>query len=241
MKISTWHKTKRNSIAFIHSANFDLTDPPDKIYGSIIYKKNKRALNDLISRYPGIDIDIGGSGYDLNKTLPDEVEKMRPDYSLYPDCDYSVGFSSRGCIRKCYFCIVHEKEGGFHRTQHPQQWYNPAYNKIAFLDNNILADKEWFIVVTNWCLDKKLKMGFLQGLDIRRVDLEIAKRLYEIKNHHTLSFAWDNIEMKLLFVRKLHYYRKQASQRTCFELAFSFTCMCTLIKSTKVAPTGVVS
>jgi len=62
MKISTWHKAKGDSIAFIHSANFDLTDPPDKIYGSIIYKKNKHVLDYLRSKSPDLDIYIGGSG-----------------------------------------------------------------------------------------------------------------------------------------------------------------------------------
>ena len=127
MKISTWHKAKGDSIVLTHGANVDLTDPPDKIYGSIIYKKNKHALDDLISRYPDI-IDIGGSGYDLHKTLSDEIENMAPDYSLYPEFDYSIGFSSRGCIRStktCPFCVVPIKEGRFRRTQHPSEWYNP--------------------------------------------------------------------------------------------------------------------
>jgi radical SAM superfamily enzyme YgiQ (UPF0313 family) len=118
-----------------------LSDKPDKVYISVIFKKNKPAVDEFISKYPEVDIDIGGSGYDLHKTLPDYIENMKPDYSLYPTNDASIGFSSRGCIRKCHFCIMNEKEGVFRRTQHPQQWYNPTYRKITFLDNNILADK----------------------------------------------------------------------------------------------------
>ena len=37
-------------------------------------------------------------------------------------------------------------------------------------------------------------MWFTQGLDIRLVDSEIAKRLFEIRNHHMLSFAWDSMK-----------------------------------------------
>jgi hypothetical protein len=117
----------------------------------------------IYSSYPDIPIDIGGSGYDLHKTLPDEIENLKPDYTLYPESDYSIGFSSRVCFRKCHFCIVHEKEGQFRRVQHPQQWHNPEYNKIVFLDNNILTDKKWFMKVTNWCLEAVLKFkSFLQ-------------------------------------------------------------------------------
>jgi hypothetical protein len=116
MKISAYHKVKGDNVVLTHGANVDSTDPPDKIYGLIIYKKNKHSLDDFISRYPEIDIDIGGSGYDLHKTLPDEIENMRPDYFLYPEFDYSIGFSSRGCTRNtktCPFCVVPIKEGKF--------------------------------------------------------------------------------------------------------------------------------
>jgi hypothetical protein len=131
MKISAYHKARGDNVTLVHGANVDLTDPPDQIYASIIYKKNKHVLDDIIVQYP--DIDVGGSGYDLHKALPDEIENLKPDYSLYPEFDYSIGFSSRGCFRKCHFCIVHEKEGQFHKVAHPETWYNPEYDKIVFL------------------------------------------------------------------------------------------------------------
>src|SRR5665647_3506735 len=112
----------------------------------------------------GVTIDIGGSGYDLHKELPPEIECKQPDFSLYPECDYSIGFSSRGCFRKCHFCIVHEKEGNFRRVQHPEEWYNPKFRKITFLDNNILADKQWFMKITDWCISKDLKRGSPKAL-----------------------------------------------------------------------------
>jgi hypothetical protein len=96
----------------------------------------------------------------------------------------SIGFSSRGCVRHCDFCIVPEKEGHFRRAQHPQEWYNPALKKITFLDNNILSDKAWFMEITSWCMETKLEMWFNQGLDIRLIDEEIAKRLYKTRNYH---------------------------------------------------------
>jgi len=62
--------------------------------------------------------------------------------------------------------------------------------------------------VTDWCLDKKLKMRFLQGLDIRLVDEQIAKRLFEIRNHHTLSFAWDNLADEKIIREKVELLAK---------------------------------
>ena len=86
---------------------------------------------------------------------------MKPDYTLYPEFDYSIGFSSRGCIRTtttCPWCIVPIKEGRFRRVAHPSEWYNPAYSKIVLLDNNILADKAWFLQITDWCAEKNLNV-----------------------------------------------------------------------------------
>ena len=87
MKISAWHKEHGDNVVLLRGSTVDLCDKPDKVYASIIYKKNKHALDYVIAQYSGI-IDIGGSGYDLHKTLPGEMEDLKPDYTLYPEFDY---------------------------------------------------------------------------------------------------------------------------------------------------------
>jgi hypothetical protein len=220
MKISTYHKARGDNVVLIkikirrckdgsikQAVKIDLSDKPDKIYASIVYKLNKNVLDDIVAQQQDITFDVGGSGYNLKKTLPEEIENMKPDYSLYPTNDASIGFSSRGCIRNkktCPFCIVSEKEGKYRRTQHPSEWYNSEFEKITFLDNNILADKEWFMEVTSWCMEKKLEMWFNQGLDIRLLDEEIANRLYKTRNyHHMITFAWDHIEDEAIVKEKI--------------------------------------
>jgi hypothetical protein len=207
MKISTWYKAKGDNVQLImikirrrkdgsqkEPVKVDFADKPDKIYASIVFKKNNNVLDDIVAQHPEIPIDIGGSGYDLQKELPDEIEKMAPDYSLYPNNDESIGFSSRGCFRKCSFCIVDEKEGHFRRAQHPSLWYNPVFKKITFFDNNILTDKAWFMEITAWCMAQKLEVQFNQGLDIRLIDIEIAKSLLEMKTHGMINFAFDDLK-----------------------------------------------
>jgi hypothetical protein len=158
MKISAYHKSIGDIVTFSHRINVNFGSiEPDKIYASIIFKKNKHELDNLFFSYPDTEIDIGGSGYDIHKKLPDEIENIMPDYSLYPDCDYSIGFSTRGCIRNtitCPFCVVPIKEGKFKRVAHPETWYNPVFSNMVFLDNNILADKDWFMEITSWCIEK---------------------------------------------------------------------------------------
>ena len=85
MKLSAYHRTCNDDVGF------DITDP-DKVYASVIFRKNKHLVDGLKFYYPNADIIIGGSGYDISVSLPDEIELMKPDYSLYPECDYSIGF-----------------------------------------------------------------------------------------------------------------------------------------------------
>lgn len=177
MKISAYHKSKGDEVGF------NVNDP-DKVYASVIFKKNRHLVDGLQFYYPHAEIDIGGSGYDLKKVLPDEIERMTPDYDLYPECDRYYGFTTRGCIRHCPFCIVPKKEGKFRRLYSSPLWalesitgFRQKYDQICFLDNNILADKEWFLDLAEHLAQLGKKVDFNQGLDIRLVDKDIAKAL----------------------------------------------------------------
>lgn len=197
MKISAYHKSKGDTVGFN-------VEDPDKIYCSIIFKKNRHMADGLRFIYPNAELDIGGSGYDLKKVLPPEIECMSPDYTLYPDNDSYYGFTTRGCIRHCPFCIVHDKEGSFRRIYDTVDSAiqnirgKELLSNFTFLDNNILADKEWFIQLcdhlhTNY---PKARVDFNQGLGIRLVDDEIAEALSKLKPINDWKFAFDMMSYK---------------------------------------------
>lgn len=212
MKISSFHKAKGDNVKLVNIklkrrkdgelkdvVMIDLSEKPDKVYASIIFKKNKHVIDYLLTQHPHIDIDIGGSGYNLEKKLPVEIENLKPDYSLYPEFNYSIGFSSRGCFRNndtCPWCIVPEKEGMFIKVNHPETWYNPEYKNIVFLDNNILTNRKYFMQITDWCMEKGLSIWFTQSLAIRRVNEVVARRLLEMKHFRVISFRGTGSKMK---------------------------------------------
>ena len=187
MHISTWKKREGYEVGFN-------VQEPDEVYASIVFDKNRHKADGLRYFYPDAVIDIGGGGYDLNKRLPEWVDLLPPDYSLYPECDYSLGFTSRGCNRSYPFCVVPRKEGRFRRHQHPSEFYNPRFKKMVLMDNNILFDKAWFFEVTDWILEKDLRVDFNQGLDVRLIDKDVAERIAELRTFRPLRFAFDSVD-----------------------------------------------
>jgi len=171
MKISAYHKEKGDVVSFS-------CRNPDKVYISCIFAQNKpKALG--IAKLFNCAVELGGSGISLSKTLPDEIEHIMPDYSLY-NIRYSIGFTSRGCIRSCPWCIVPKKEGMIREHAPIDEFYVPIWKKLILYDNNFLASPKWYEKLHE-IKARKIKVSFNQGLDIRLVDQEVAKLLSKIK------------------------------------------------------------
>ena len=186
MKISAYHKAQGDEVGF------DINNP-DKVYASIIFKKNQWVGNGLKWFYPDSEIITGGSGYDLSSKLPDEIELIKPDYDLYPS-EYSMGFTTRGCIRQCPFCVVPEKEGRFRKAQHIKEFHDDRFDTVICLDNNFYADKSWFYENTDFILENNLKFNAIQGMDIRILTPMIAERLKALRWKGQLHFAFDSMQ-----------------------------------------------
>lgn len=181
MKLSAYHKKKGNETEFYNPL---LTKNYDKVYVSKIF--TKRNINE---GYIPEECTMGGSGFDLISRLPEEIEHIKPDYSLYK-LNYSLGFTTRGCKRNCGFCIVREKEGNIKEHAEVEEFLNPESNIVVLLDNNFLALPS-HIKKLQLFIDRGWVMDFNQGLDIRLVDIENAKLLAKVKYLKQIRFAWD--------------------------------------------------
>ena len=210
MKISAWHKQQGDSVDLIMGIPYaQPLIPYDKTYISVIYWQNAIKANTYARMLPG-EVDIGGIG-DSYKKLSDEIEHIRPDYALYPT-KFSMGFTSRGCIRKCKWCVVPKKEGDIHDHAPITEFLHPKHKKLVLLDNNFLASPMWeknlqFIIA------KKLKVNFNQGLDIRTVTTEKAEMLRDTKiqdwhfKKRKFTFAFDHPSHKRGVIKGIRILR----------------------------------
>ena len=136
----------------------------------------------------------GGTGYNIASRLPEVIENsLLMDYSIYPQYPVSIQFFSRGCIRKCPFCLVREKEGYIQSV--PPVNLNPQGKWIEVLDNNFFANPEWKNAVSYL-----LKTGQpikLHGVDVRIMDEEQAYYLNKLKMKQRIHIAWDLPQLDL--------------------------------------------
>ena len=183
MKLSTFYKQQGDEVE-LYNPLWHLTYK--MIFCSKIFKRDHR-----FDGYIKDNMVCGGSGFEYKTLLPRGIEHIMPDYSLY-NLDYSLGFTTRGCIRNCGFCIVREKEGYIKEHAEVEEFLNPKSNIVVLLDNNFLALPSHIKKLQKY-IDKGWKMDFNQGLDIRLISKENAKLLAKVKHYKQIHFAWDQM------------------------------------------------
>ena len=193
MRLSTFHKQRGDTVELWRGMLTPrLFGNPDRICVSCIFRWNRqRALN--MQYHWDRELLYGGTGIDPLICLPAEVEECMPDYVLYPNHGYAIGFISRGCIRKCPWCVVPQKEGNIRREATAQEIVG-EYRKAVFLDNNFLAlpDREKDL---EWLASNQITVDFNQGLDARLVDRDVAILLARCKWEPAIRLALDSLGM----------------------------------------------
>ena len=146
----------------------------------------------------GYCISLGPDGkehFDQSKnvSLPPHIEKMFPDYSIYPQFDFAISMTSRGCPRGCSFCHVAAKEGKCAvNVADVKDFWTPEIGKpeIKILDPNITACREKRELMRQY-RETGAILDFTQGLDIRLLNEADIEDINQMRLR-TLHFAWDN-------------------------------------------------
>lgn len=178
MQISQYHKTRGDFVGWwspLEDRQFD------HVYCSSIFNyTDKREV-------PARAI-TGGTGFNISSRLSQVIEECDYDYSTYPSCDYSIVWFSRGCIRRCPFCCVPEKEGSIKPAS--LKPLNPNGKYIVVQDNNFFANQNWKEAI-NYLLNEGVPVDF-QGIDVRTITTKRATWLSMVKLHKQLKIAWDD-------------------------------------------------
>ena len=183
MQVSQYYKDNGHEV-YIYSPLYH--DWYDIIYAFSLFDYTDK-------RYVRKDMITGGTGFDISSKLPKEIEESNLDYSIFPDCNYSIIWFSRGCIRNCPFCVVREKEG-YIQPVTPKN-LNPNGEFIKVMDNNFFANPKWRDSIHQ--LQEWDQPVDIQGFDIRLFDEEQGHALNSLKHYHKIKFAWDNPKQNL--------------------------------------------
>ena len=212
MKLSAWHKMQGDSVEWY--------DPLLSEHKDIVYMSKVFSFTPDFQYFVNADKIIkGGSGYcistengreiyDISKdqNLPEDIEHIYPDYSLYGITDTAYGFLTRGCPRGCHFCHVEAKEGRASRkVANLSEFWNGQKN-IVLCDPNILACRQWKDLLQQ-LIDSNAWVDINQGLDIRLMTEEKAEMLKQIKIKQW-HFAWDRYQDKEKIIPKFKIFKE---------------------------------
>lgn len=181
MKIAAYHKSLGDTVEW-----WDKDKVYDRVYSSKVFG--------FTPENPDLPPDTvkGGTGYGLFSELPPEIDEMFPDYSIYPDCDYAIGYITRGCLNNCRWCVVPKKEGKIHAYRDWHDLVRPDSDKLVLMDNNILAC-DYGLKQLESLIGSGYKIDLNQGMDSRLVTDEIAQILFKLKWIRFLRFSCDSI------------------------------------------------
>jgi hypothetical protein len=183
MKLSAWHRARGDGV--------DTSPVPCVRYDRAYEAKVFDFSPDYPYRIHADEIVRGGTGYDLTAELPPEVEAIYPDYDSF-GVDYAIGYTTRGCVRKCPFCVVPQKEGLIHRVADLSGFWHGQQN-VMLLDNNLTSSPKDFDQTCLQLIEAKVRVDFNQGLDLRLITVEQAKLLSRVRRWKQVHFAWDGV------------------------------------------------
>lgn len=235
-KISGYWKARGATVKLLD--NYNWGDEYDHVYVSKVFTDTPMPVE--LTETEKIHIGGTGFFFDQAPNLPDEIEHHMPDYHLYDEWienqvakardergdsfneksfrlkfkeykDYCIGFLTRGCFRKCEFCVNKKYDHAFKHSPLDEFYYEDC-KKICLLDDNFFGCPHW----KEMLLELKAKnkpFKFKQGLDERLLTEEKCEMLFSSNYDGDFIFAFDKISDYDLIHEKLKMIRKYSSSK----------------------------
>ena len=185
MKLSAYHKAQGDMVEWYN---------PFEYYDRLYMAKVFSFTPDYLYCINNVgEVVRGGTGYDIHSVLPNEVDSVQPDYSIYPSIsdNTSYGFLTRGCPNHCKWCIVPQKEGNVRPYMDIDAITMNGLRPYAVLmDNNVLAS-DYGLSQIEKIVRRKYHVDFNQALDARLVTDDIARLLAKVKWIKRIRFGCD--------------------------------------------------
>lgn len=205
-KLKKYYEDQGHTVALIKDNKSVLPlnlEDYDKIYVSCIFDYHKNQCK----KWEGI-AEIGGSGYSIEKKLPDEIENVKPRINQ--------GFTMRGCCRACEFCIVNRKEGKPKIIGDIYDIWDGESPDLVIMDNNILSIPSHFKKIAKQCRKEKLTVDFNSGFDFRLLTDDICQDMFSVKQYcGNVKLAFDHISYRRGVLKALKMLRKNGLKDWC--------------------------
>ena len=189
MKISTYEKARGNEVKL----NMPLWKA-DLTYGSWLFDDSLRTKADY----------NGGIAVNPVLELPEKIEKLKPDYSLF-NLNHSLGYTFRACYKECPFCKVSKLPVD---NEHYSIWefHEKRFDTIELLNNNIFFDHYWGHTFGEIFMAKLRIID--NGMDLRLLDDRKVWWIRRLRWKNQPKFAWDQMKDEKKIIEGLKLLQK---------------------------------
>lgn len=225
MKISAYHKNRGDTVELL--LDYNRLQEYDHVYIAKVFTDTD--VPKEVLELP--NVTCGGTGFFFDKAegLPHDIEHSFPDYRLYDEwielmvstgknksefkwyTDFSIGYMTRGCFRKCKFCVNQRYDRAFIGST-LGEFLDTSRKYVCLLDDNFLSHPKWeqMLQELNNCGHK---FHFKQGLDERLLTEHMCQELSRSNLTRDLIFAFDSITDSELIQSKLKLLRKSFTDK----------------------------
>lgn len=181
MRLSAWHKAQGDTT--------EIASPLWGRYDRVYRSKQFDFTPDDTVPWP-CEVISGGTGYDLTTLLTPEQDTTYPDYDLF-GCDFAIGRLTRGCVRRCPWCVVWRQDGTVRQVAELSDFWR-GQERLRLMDDNLAALPDLFVHACGVFAAAGVQVKF-EAMDVRLLTDDMCRALLSVRRWGRMHFAWDSM------------------------------------------------